>query len=173
MKKITLLLFALVMTASFSNLKAGDNKIGVRAGWQSTAFSLDGNKFGDNLSGYYLGAFRDHQLVPLLRFSAGLELSQFGAEIEKENFAITYLGVPLALKAKLGPISAIGGSGVNFKIGESDGMDANGIDIPVYLGAGFNFLMIGIEGRYIWGLTDAVDGGYKNRGFQLGATIRF
>ncbi|WP_075591183.1 porin family protein [Labilibacter marinus] len=172
MKKITLLLLALVMTASFSSLKAGDNKIGVRAGWQQTMFMYDGNKVGDNLSGYYVGAFRDHQLVPLLRFSAGLELSQFGAEIEKEKMAITYLGIPLALKAKLGPISAIGGSGINFKIGESDGMDVNSIDIPVYLGAGFNILMIGIEGRYIWGLSDVADG-IKNRGFQLGATIRF
>lgn len=180
MKKGILLLFVAILAATFTTAKAGDNKIGVRAGYQNTNVYLDGTSIGDNLSGFYVGAFREHQLIPILSLSVGLEYSQMGyksTDIIKDNININYLGIPVGLKAKLGPVSAIAGTGFNFKVGAHDLIkdDIKGYDIPVYLGAGFNILMIGIEARYQWGLTDIVDGGDKatNRGFQLGISVGF
>ncbi|WP_282037674.1 outer membrane beta-barrel protein [Saccharicrinis aurantiacus] len=177
MKKVVFFLSMVMLTSTFITAEAGDNKWGVRAGYQNTNIYSDGDAIGDNLGGFYIGAFREHQLIPLLSLSAGLEYTQMGMKAFDENMNLNYLGVPVGLKAKLGPISAIGGTGINFKVGEHDMYDdVKGFDIPVYLGAGFNVLMIGIEARYQWGLTDINGdsaGKFANRGFQIGISVGF
>lgn len=180
MKKAVMFLSVVLLATTLSTAKAGDNKWGVRAGYMNSNVYLEGESIGDNLSGFYLGAFREHQLIPLLSLSAGLEYSQMGFKstgIIDDNMNINYLGVPVGLKVKVGPVSAIGGAAFNFKVGENDSYeDLKGYDIPVFLGVGFNVLMIGIDARYQWGLTDindATDVKTANRGFQIGLNVAF
>ncbi len=182
MRKIVMLCFMFIMISA-TIMKAEGNKFGVRAGYQSSNLVSDGDKLGKGLSGYYVGVFKDHDFfVPLLRLSTGLEFSQMGFKgddsvIDGDKLSINYLGIPIGVKAKLGPVFGTVGSGINFKVGESGkyddiDYDLKSFDIPVYVGAGVNILFLGIEGRYIWGMTD-IDKDTKNRVFQIGLTARF
>ncbi len=181
MKRFVLLSVVLFLIGA-SVLRAQEDKIGIRAGYQNSNLVSDGDKVGDGLSGYYVGIFKDHKLIPLLRLSTGLEFSQMGCKakdgaFDGDNLHINYLSIPIGVKAKVGPFFGTVGSGINIKVGESDKFDkldydVNTIDVPIYAGAGFNFLFLGIEGRYIWGMTD-IDKDTKNRVFQIGLTARF
>lgn len=174
MKKTLLLLSIVFLSATFISAKAEGNKFGIRAGYQSTYLFLEGSKLGDGASGYYAGIFKDREIAPLFRLSAGLELSQFGGEVVKEDVKLTYIGVPVLIKAKLGPVSALAGSGVNFKVSDSNIDDARTVDIPISVGAGFNILFINIEARYVWGMNDIIkDSGLRNQAFQIGLSARF
>nr|WP_321452433.1 outer membrane beta-barrel protein [uncultured Carboxylicivirga sp.] len=166
------ILMALLVVPS---LKAQESKIGVRAGWQSSLLNSDGNK-SDKLSSFYAGVFKENKLIPLIHLGYGLEYSQMGGAYDLLDYKLGYLGVPVYAKAKVGPLYGLVGSGINFKISETDlgdGEDnAKGIDVPVYAGVGFNFLMLSIEARYHWGMIEIQDK-TKNQYLQLGVAARF
>ena len=111
-------------------------------------------------------------MIPLLRLSYGLEYSQLGAD----TYKLDYIGIPIAVKAKIGPVTGLVGSGINFKISEpdkADGADSfTAYDVPVFVGLGFNILFLGIDARYQWGLTD-LEGSINNESFQIGLSARF
>lgn len=190
MKKLNLFLAsAVVLMGSFAQLNAGDGpeKIGIRAGYQSSALFLDGEKLDqtDNLGAFYAGLFRDNKLVPFLHLGTGLEYMQAGAKAadSDDKQVLHYLSVPVYLKGKIGPVYALGGAAANFKISEKmiiggesidvpDENKSKSFDVPLYVGAGLKFLMFSVEARYHIGMVDLNDG-IKNRYLQLGATVAF
>jgi hypothetical protein len=160
------------------------NKIGIRAGYQSSAFYKDGSQLSgtDNYSSFYLGLYKENKIIPILHFGLGLEYMQTGAVWKSTNDkqVLNYLSIPLYLKAKLGPVFALGGVAANIKVGEHysgttsplGNQSFKGIDFPLFLGAGFKLLMFTIEARYNWGMIDINDG-VSNQYLQLGAGISF
>lgn len=192
--KITIFLTLLFIT-SFTAVNAqSDNKDvtkGVRAGWQASNFYIDGSSDGTtNLSSFYIGIFGEKKLIPLLRFGASLEYSQVGSvssDIDDTKYVMHYVGIPLYVKVKLGPVFALGGAAANFKVGEKltflgedfeipDDSKGNVFDVPIFLGLGVKILMINIEARYYWGMLDidkSDDFTMKSQYFQIGAGISF
>ena len=180
MKQIKLLFLALLIIGVSSNTFAG-NKIGIRAGWQASNLSI-GNF--NNLNTFYLGVFREQQIIPFFHFGGGLEYQQSGAEFDAKNLLkMHYISIPLYLKLKLGPIYALGGGAPSFKVGESWEIEdiheeykklaeLSTFDFPVFAGLGINILVLRIEARYYWGTMEIGEGsvtaGTKNQYFQLG-----
>jgi hypothetical protein len=183
MKKVILILW--IVGAVSINFETVAQGIGFRGGYQSAGTWNDGNKVDGDLTGFYVGIFKNSKfgLGELLTVNYGLEYMQNGHKNNDSNYrSIDYLSIPLALRVKLGPVYAQGGINGNFRIGEeylvggSDVLDdtnkTSGFDVPAHLGIGFKILMISIEGRYHYGLLD-VNNGNTNRYFQLGAGISF
>jgi len=177
---------ALFLSLSFS-AQAGD-KIGIRAGYQLASFHVDGSmlKNTDNLNSFYVGVFKENQLIPLLKLGYGLDYMQNGAEYsDYGEYTMNYLSVPLYLKAKIGPLFGLAGVGANFKLSDkisNGGMDTEAsdsyatkdFDMPLFIGGGFKILMFSIEGRYNWGMLELNKvTGAKNQYFQIGATVSF
>ena len=122
--------------------------------------------------------------MPFVKFGSGLEFFQTGTEANNHNtMHLYYLSVPFNLQVKLGPFFALGGIAPSVKVAErweisGDKMNpasddkTNWLDAPVFVGAGFKFLMFSIEARYHWGTVNLYDNGvgegYKNQYFQLG-----
>ncbi len=176
--KMTFLFSALFLSLLLlsADLFAGDKHFGARAGWQISTLDYDGDKT-DPISSFYLGVYRETQIVPLLRYSLGIEYMQAGGMLDyvpdQKKYKIGYIGVPVNLKAKVGPIFAIAGSGINFKISETDlGEDTKAIDIPAFAGLGFNILIFNIEARYHWGLLE-IQEKTKNNYLQIGLGVNF
>jgi hypothetical protein len=185
MKHLKLILLVAFFAFGVIATQAQD-KIGIRAGYQASSLYKDGSQLPDTdpLGSFYVGLFRDNKIVPAIHFGIGLEYFQTGAKQDNDNkLVLNYISLPVYLKAKLGPVFGLGGIGANFKIGEkiyvdgtsskpSDEDKSKAVDFPVFVGLGFKILIITIEGRYHWGLTDINDG-YKNQYFQVGAGISF
>jgi hypothetical protein len=180
--------FAVVLVAlSALNSNAGD-KIGIRAGYQMASFHVDGSMLAntDNLNSFYMGIFKENQLIPLLKFGYGLDYLQNGAELSDfGKYKLNYLSIPLYVKAKIGPVFGLAGTGLNFKISdklENGGMETDAddnyatkdFDMPLFIGGGFKILMVTIEARYNWGLIDINETlGIKNQYWQIGASLSF
>jgi len=197
--KIILLSTALLFMVSVSSFAQSDDKDvykGIRAGWQSSNLFLDGSTDGStNLSSFYVGIFGEKKLIPLLSFGASLEYSQVGSvasDVDDTKFVMHYVGVPLYVKVKLGPVFALGGAAANFKVAESFTLlgeklndedyealeieKSNVFDVPLFLGLGVKILMINIEARYYWGMLDIDKSDaftLKSQYFQIGAGISF
>ncbi len=160
------------------------NKIGIRAGYQSSTWHKDGSQLAgsDANSSFYAGLFKEKKLIPLLHLGFGLEYLQNGAKLAGDNKqVINYLGIPVYLKAKVGPFYALTGLGLNIKLSEKyfegdnsvsvpEGSKTKGVDYPFILGAGFKILMFSIEARYHWGLGD-INNGITNQYLQVGAAL--
>jgi hypothetical protein len=182
MKLLNFLLLSLFLISGIS-LYAGD-KFGIRAGYQNSGLFVDGSKLTDakNYNGYYLGVFKENKIIPLLSYGFGLDYMNTGSKVDNDTKrALNYLSIPIYVKAKLGPLYGLAGTGLNIKISEklfvdgnstslSDSQKSKSLDYPVYLGGGFKILIVSIEGRYHWGLSEIINGS-KNRYFQIGATI--
>ncbi len=177
MKKLILfsgLFLSLLLTTT--NIYAGDKKYGARAGWQLSTLDSDGDKT-DPLSSFYIGVYREKQIVPLLRYSLGLEYMQAGGMLDyvpdQKEYKIGYIGVPVNLKAKVGPLFAVAGTGINLKVSETDlSDDTKAFDIPAFAGVGVSFLMFNIEARYHFGLID-IQENTNNRYLQVGLGVSF
>jgi hypothetical protein len=184
MKKLFALLFLTLFTVAILPAKA--QKFGVRVGYQGAAWYKDGSRLAgtDPHSSMYAGVFKVKKIVPAVHLGAGLEYFQNGYNAAN-NYRRTlhYISVPAYIEAKLGPVFALGGLGVNFKVAEK--ITANGttssatsddkskpMDVPVFIGAGFKILMFTIEARYHWGLVKINDGA-SNQYFQVGAAVSF
>lgn len=176
MKKIVFLACLIAISATSFNVLAQDKKFGIRAGYQTSFLSSDGEKVNSSKSGFYAGVYRDTKIFSFLNFNSGLEYSQLGgSKFDSNDYTLNYVGIPLGLKVKIGPLYAQGGTGFNVKVAESGApatYDTKWFDIPAYVGAGFNILFMSIEARRTWGLTDIANG-LNNNGFQLGLNMRF
>lgn len=165
--------------------KKGGHKVGgIRAGYQSSIYV----KGGDQLTGttplekFYVGLYRDTRIIPTLHFGSGVEYYQNGARINDDNKRVLhYVGIPVYLKAKVGPIFALGGFEPSFKVSEKQYLagnvstpnnKSNWFDAPFFLGAGLKILIITIEARYHWGTIGVYDGAYSQY-LQIGAALSF
>ena len=190
MKNICSIIAIAVIFALFTaDINAGDkgdgNRVGgVRAGYHSAQFNLNGDFVGEPLQTLYVGLFRDTKVISLLNFGTGLEYYKHGAKFDSENLReLHYLSIPLDLKVKLGPVFVLGGAAPSFRVADrittdgnkektTDAQKSEWFDIPLFLGAGVNIWFVTIEARYHWGMMEVVDG-YKSQSFQLGAGISF
>jgi hypothetical protein len=188
MKQIFSVIIFISILAGVANTAQAQRKnhFGVRAGWQSSAF-FEGTSRVDgthNLSGFYLGGYHERELIPLLRLAYGLEYSKNGAGLSgSDRHVINYLGIPVHLKVKLGPVYALVGVQPKVKIGEKMIIDgelnsptsdekSKTIDLPAYAGLGLNFLMFSIEARYHYGMIET-NHGARNAYLQAGAALHF
>lgn len=171
---------------------AGDNKedddndrhYGIRAGYQSSDLVRDEKESMDTRDGFYFGFVRRINLIPLFKLETGLEYMQAGAILsDTSERRLNYIVVPAQLVFKLGPLLALGGINACFKVDEnyivndteqslSDDQSSSFTDFTVDGGVGFKILMVSVEARHYWGLTD-INNGTKNRYWQLGLKINF
>lgn len=164
------LVFLLFVSSAFAQ-----KHYGIRLGYQSSVMMKDSKKYGGHLDAYYASFYRDTKVFPFLFMNTGLDYMRMGAEIDNMDYTIDYLGVPLGLKCKIGPLYALGGAAINFKISEKDNPfedKAKWYDAKTFAGGGINILFFTLEAKYIWGLTHIHDG-ITNDGFQLGCGMRF
>lgn len=173
-------------TSMFAQDSEPNNKSGIRAGWHSATLVADGKEpsGSSNLDNFYVGFFNENKIAPLFRFGKGLEYFKNGIAYSSKSERILHtISVPLYLKAKLGPVFALGGIAANFKVSEKytigsseidpiDSDKSDWFDAPVFLGAGVKILFVTIEARYHWGLIE-VNNGRKSQYFQLGAAFSF
>ncbi|WP_163709663.1 outer membrane beta-barrel protein [Mangrovibacterium lignilyticum] len=165
---------ATIMLLVFT-LHAQDTKLGVRVGYQNTRMSVDGDKVGDTGNSFYLNVYKDSKIIPFLFFHSGIQYSQAKAGFDNGDYRINYLGAPIGLKAKVGPLYGLAGATFNVKLSDDNsptGESAKWYDTNTFVGLGFSFLMLNVEGRYAWGLTD-INQGIHNNAFQIGLGLRF
>jgi hypothetical protein len=172
MKKLIITCFVFLFLALSSSVQAQDN--GIRAGWHYAGLFADGTQLFDPLNSFYVGFFRNNQLgIDILSIHTGLEYFQNGNTIGDEKLVLHYVSIPVALRVKLGPVFALGGLGLNFKLGGNTSFheEVNFFDLPALLGVGVKLAFLTIEARYGWGLLNIADGDIKNQYFQLGLGI--
>ncbi len=182
---------AVCMLGFVSNVKAeddGPDGRGIRAGWQKSYLSVDGEKLTDKSDGFYVGFFKNNKIAPMLRWQSGFEYYQVRGANDYAELKVHYLSIPLSLRLKLGPVYALGG--VNGAVRIADSFDSKASDIisevtgidtdpdlsrwdaGAHLGVGFKFLMLGVEARYNWGFVDVTDG-MNTEYLQIGACLFF
>jgi len=183
MKRITFtigLVSALLITVG---LEAQERKNGIRAGYLSSASTMDGSSA---LQGFYAGFSHDRPIgqSKFLYLHGGTEYTQAGWEITSNTFhRLHYISLPSALKVKLGPVFVQAGLALNFKVAERvymDGEDAKTdenksriFNLPVLAGAGLMLGPVTIEARYNYGLLNVNDFEEKIGYLQLGAGFHF
>ncbi len=178
MKKI-ISLFVLVLMITCSVQLSAQSQ-GIRAGWHYSDIFWGDQELGDPLNSFYVGFFRNNGIfnTEILALHTGLEYFQngFAYKDSDEKFVLHYISLPVALRVKLGPVFALGGVGLNFKLAGNTSAheDVNFFDLPVLAGLGVKIFMITIEARYGWGLLNVYDNiDAKNQYFQIGAGISF
>lgn len=183
MKKIQLLLGALLAFVLFvpQSIHADDRATIVKAGYLNSAFYNDG-KQGSGQDGFFVGLHHETQIAPLFSIVSGLEYLQLGGD---GVFGIDYtthtLSVPVSAKLKVGPVYGLAGVAANFNLSSDGSSESAGsmnvFDYPLHAAVGFNFLKVGVEARYNWGMRDAFDtsalGGLRTNYLQLGAYVSF
>lgn len=189
MKKVNIILiisfiFMLAKPSFAQEEKKGQKVGGIRAGWNYSQYFKGGDPLvgTSDYSSFYVGFFRDNRIVPMLHFGTGIEYYQTAALIDDSNKRVFhYIGVPLYLKLKLGPVFALTGFEPSFKVGEkytllgqelSPTKSANWFDAPFFLGAGVKIFFLSVEIRYCWGTIDVYDDA-KSQYLQLGGAISF
>ena len=160
---------------------------GVRGGWQMSNFSYDGKLLDSTnyMSKFYVGFFRDNKIIPMLFIGSGVEYMQNGVNWgHNSSRTLHIISVPIYLKFKIGPVFALGGAGLNFKVAEKlliAGVDlppenyggkTNVFDVPVFVGLGLKIFFISVEARYHWGMLDVRDN-TKVQYCQVGGAISF
>lgn len=178
MVKKTIALIGLVIMISNVNAQQKKN-IGIRTGYSKSFMTDGGNKIGSSDSNYFLHLYKDTNVFPFLFFQSGLEYSRTGGTIDTRSHHIDYLGVPLALKLKVGPIYAFGGGSFNVKLSENkpyeitpyDGK-SKWYDTNAFVGAGIEIIIFTFDLKYSKGLTD-INNGLKNNSYQASIGIRF
>lgn len=160
---------------------AEDRSTTFKAGYLNSAFHYEG-KQGSGSDGFYVGINHEKSIIPLISIVSGLEYLQLGGdEIAGSNYTTHTLSIPVSAKVKLGPIYGLAGVAANFNLfsngSGSTVQDMNVFDYPLHAGVGFNFLKVGVEARYNWGMRNAFDAtsldGLKTNYLQLGAYITF
>ena len=184
MIRCTFLAIALLgSTFLFAQGSDDDREIanGLRAGYHLSTLTGD-EDLGDR-SGYYAGYYRNLIKVPLYSLSTGLEFNTAGAEKDGFEQRLSYVGVPINNRLKLGMLYFDLGLDVAFKVGEKtlvngtevdpgEDNEAETLDVLAHAGAGIKFLFLGAEVRYRYGLTEAYEG-YRNTGLEIGLTTFF
>lgn len=172
----------LIMLTTQLAFGEGDTKIiGIRAGYQmSDTYYPSGGATG-TLDGFYLGAYKNNKIMPMLHWTFGLEYFQNGFHVDSDTKRTVHtLSIPVNVKVKLGPFFALAGSGLNMDLSDKTEIsgvdvdsDVNFLDIPLTVGFGFKILILSIEGRYSWGMLNVDSNDGKNRYFQIGAGVSF
>jgi hypothetical protein len=176
-----------ILAISIQSAQAqGKRSIGIRAGYQISGL-FEGSDYVTGTSSYgsfYLGAFKEKKIIPFLHWGTGLEYCINGAEIgENSKQKIHYLGLPVHLKAKLGPVYALVGVQPKVKLSEkifiddektspTDEQKSSTFDLPAYGGLGLNILIVSIETRYYYSMIET-NHGARNAYWQFGATLHF
>jgi len=183
MKWFKSVLVIALFTVTFASVQA-QNKIGIRAGYQSSTFNINGSQLPntESIDGFYAGIYKDTKIIPAVLFGAGLEYMQSGAKSIStgDEQVMGYLCIPVYLKAQIGPFFGLGGIGVNFLVSEkgnvnssTEAADSKTINYPVFLGAGIKISILTVEARYNWGLAEINTDGVNNHYLQVGAAVSF
>lgn len=188
MKQFFALFILIAFTTVFAvTLKAqGKNSIGIRGGYQSSGLFNDSERLTgtSNYASFYVGVFKEKKILPFLHWGTGLEYCQNGAGLAGDDkLVIKYLGLPVHLKAKVGPVYALVGVqpkvklsekvlAGNEKISPTDDQKSKVLDFPAYGGLGVNILIVSVEARYYYSLFET-NHGARNAYLQLGATLHF
>jgi len=180
---LTLLACLLIVPlfAQKDNDKDNEKFNGLRAGWHLSNF--DGDQSFDARNGYYGGYYRNLIKVPVFSFSTGLEANTAGAKKDGFERRLTYVGIPINGRLKLGPVYFDLGVDAALKVHEKSLLDGNEVDLTsddkaqdfdflAHAGAGFKFLFLAVEVRYRYGITEVYDG-YRNTGLEVGLTTFF
>jgi len=161
------------------NVNAQKKNIGIRAGYLKSHMSYQGDKMGSSDNNYFMTIYKDSKLFPFLYFQSGLEYTRMGGSYNNQTRSVDYLGVPLALKAKVGPVYAFGGASFNVKLSENGTFPDTPFagknkwyDSNAFVGAGIEIIIFTFDIKYVRGLTD-VNNGIKNNGYQMGLGLRF
>jgi hypothetical protein len=181
-----ILLFALSTCtfAQFNDDKKG--QLGILGGWNCSNISA-AELQSTTSNGFYGGLIWEHKIIPLIRMQSGLLFVQNGYSLEGlpdyKYTTLNYLQVPIIAKLKVGPVYFMGGLTSALRVGgaakyEDETIKVTSDDFKSYdfgaqVGLGFQILIIGIEARYTWGLTDIANSGAEinNQAFSLGAHI--
>jgi hypothetical protein len=164
----------------------GKRNIGIRAGYQISGLFEGSDRLAgtSNYGGFYAGAFKEKKIIPFLHWGVGLEFCKNGAELaDNSRQVINYLGVPVYLKAKVGPVYALLGVQPKVKIGEkiiindettnpTDEQKSKTFDLPAFGGLGVNILIVSLEARYHYSMIET-NHGARNAYLQFGATLHF
>ncbi|MCZ4410359.1 outer membrane beta-barrel protein [Cryomorphaceae bacterium 1068] len=157
---------------------------GIRVGWNYSQYFNDGNPVvgTSDYSSFYAGFYRDNRIAQILRLGTGVEYYQNAAFTNDNNKRVLhYIGVPVYLKVKLGPVFALSGFEPSFKVGENYtvlGLEVdppkktNGFDAPFFLGAGVNIAIFTVELRYHWGTIDVFNSA-RSQYLQVGGAVSF
>ncbi len=187
MKKIYLFLTVLVLLGISTTLVA-QKHIGIRAGYQlGNLVKANRALLNQNYSTFYVGIFKEKKLLPLIRFSYGVDYLRNGSISDTSKITLHYISVPLALKAKLGAFFAMAGLAPSIKVGEVHTINgikesisktkSNIFDAPAFVGVGFKIAIISLEARYYLGFINVNDNSasgfkdYRNQYFQLGLAV--
>lgn len=176
--KSTTILTTFIVLLAFS---VSAQKHGIRAGYQAAGQFESGSQQYGTLNNFYAGVFRNDDIVPFLDWHKGVEYMQAGFYTDENNFRrIHTISVPMALRAKVGPVFALVGVAGNFKVGETyeiggtdvlnDNAKASFFDLPAIAGVGVKFAIVTIEARYGHGLLEVNDG-INNAYFQFGVGL--
>jgi hypothetical protein len=186
MKHLFLLsVFVAVTAISIQSVQAqGKRSVGIRAGYQNSGLFESGDQVSgtSNYGSFYVGAFKEKKILPFLHWGTGLEYCQNGFGLtDNDKQVIKYLGLPVHLKAKLGPVYALIGVQPKVKLSEkifindektspTDEQKSKTMDFPAYGGIGFNILIVSIEARYHYSMFET-NHGARNAYLQVGATL--
>lgn len=178
-------IFIATMAISIQSVQAqGKRSIGIRAGYQVSGLFEGSDRVAgtSNYGSFYVGAFKENKIIPFLHWGTGLEYCINGAEFgDNSKQKIHYLGLPVHLKAKVGPVYALLGVQPKVKLSEkifiddektspTDEQKSKTFDLPAYGGLGINILIVSIETRYYYGLIET-NHGARNAYLQVGATL--
>jgi hypothetical protein len=153
---------------------------GVRAGINISGVSKGNIPNTDNLTGFYLGAYKEIPLVKSLLFiQPELQFSKQGFSTKTTDFNLNYLTVPVLAKVYLAKMFSFE-AGPQFGVKISDTTDDSGynfktFDTAMAVGMSFNLpLGLAINGRYIGGFGEVIkNSDAKNQVIQLGASFTF
>ncbi len=150
----TTLLFLSITTFAFSQ----ETKFGVRIGTNISNMDYDGNTINSNehRNGFVFGGFVDFGITKTFGVMTELQYSAEGSN--NENFKSDYLNLPVIAKLQFFNKLSVGvGPQVSLKIHAKN----DGFKNFTYAGVGFAELMItdeiGIDARYIYGLSNVFD----------------
>ncbi|MFZ4547124.1 MAG: outer membrane beta-barrel protein [Bacteroidales bacterium] len=178
------ILVAVLTIYSHAVQAQGKRSIGIRAGYQNSGLFKDSEKLTgtSNYASFYVGVFKEKKILPFLHWGTGLEYCQNGAGLTGDSKqVIKYLGIPVHLKVKVGPVYALVGVQPKVKLSEkiildgdktspTDEQKSKTMDFPAYGGIGFNILIVSIEARYQYSMFET-NHGARNAYLQLGATL--
>ena len=150
-------LLALTGSASVASAQG----VGIKFGPTFADFSSDALDF-DTRTGWHAGLFIGGNRDGVLGVQTEINWirKQVEQPLEARDIRIDYLQVPVLLRVNIGGgsasafrVFAVGGAGVNFKIGdEVEGVILDdrfeGADVPLLFGGGIEVARIIVEGRY-------------------------
>lgn len=177
------MLFLLLIGMSSPLLAQDNSRLGIRAGFQTAQLESDiGGLFNSNHNRYFVGIYKESPLIPLFKFSAGVEYYETGSRQGTTDLKLGYISAPIALKADIGLFNFYGGISGAYRLYANERFNGEEMDIPdnkygrfdysTFVGGGINILFIGIDIRHHWGKTNVYDG-FQNRFWQMGATLKF